>query len=470
VTQLRAIFDHNLGYQTDAFEIPPQRPASALNQKVADFVHKYDDKNTLLVLYYAGHGFEEDGNAGLSIAALDEGDGEHGDPRAFFPDVMRLLHVAHSDVFLIIDCCYASKAFLSQRHGRRKFELLASSMSMSPSPGKPGSFTAALIKVLKHLLKEPKHRNGFSTSVLYSHLFHHPDLTVYKPLLFDQSQFDYGKIWLRPQKSPADTQRLVPPSDVTLDLKIYLNLAKKDPIGLAMNELAKALQYLPHVHYIEYGELHAGDEEVAMFQQALSRASNVKKAIRLLRNKVKERKKKEPETIDPKGPIKRPPSFHQVLLKIDSSSTQDWSSGVAEFSNGTVVPLKSTSSVRNEPTNAIQPSLHTHQRQRAWGIPGIIYLRYIIDFTGVWVAVARLVDKLVGRMPEQRPDPPHKHGDVHPPVPNNPEAISSTDFQATDGGRGWRRHGRRLSGERIVERILWFACLCTVYMWSREKI
>ena len=38
----------------------PKGPTSALNQKVADFVHKYDDKNTLLVLYYAGHGFEED--------------------------------------------------------------------------------------------------------------------------------------------------------------------------------------------------------------------------------------------------------------------------------------------------------------------------------------------------------------------------------------------------------------------------
>jgi Caspase domain len=470
VNQLRTIFDQNLGYQTDAFEIPPQSPASALNQKVADFVHKYDDKNTLLVLYYAGHGFEEDENAGLSIAALDEGDGEHGDPRAFFPDVMRLLHVAHSDVFLIIDCCFASKAFLSERHGRRKFELLASSMSWSPSPGRPGSFTAALIKVLTHLLNEPKHKSGFSTSVLYSHLFHCPDLAEYKPLLFDQSQFDYGKIWLRPQKWPADTPRLAQPSDVTLDLKIHLSLTKQDPIGLAMNELAKALKYLPHVHYIDYGELHAGDEEVAMFQQALSRASNVKKAIRLLRNKVKERKKKEPENVDPRRPIKRPPSFNQVLLKIDSSSTQDWSSAVAEFSNGTVVPLKSTSGVQNEPTNAIQPSLQTHQRRRAWSIPGIFYLRYIIDFTGVWVAMARLVERLMGRMPEQRSDLPHKHADVHPTVSNNPEATSSTDFNATSCGRESKRHGRRLLGERITERIFWFLCLCTLYMWSTGKM
>ena len=365
MNQLRSLFDQDLGYQTDAFEIPPERPASALNKKVADFVHEYDEKNTLLVLYYAGHGFEDE-ETGLSIAAIDEGDGEHGDPRAFFPDVMRLLHVARSDVLLIIDCCYASKAFLSGRHGRRKFELLASSMSLSPSPGRQGSFTAALIEVLKNLLKEPKHQHGFSTSILYSHLYHYPDLAKYKPLLFDQSQFDYGKIWLRPQRSAANVEMLVKPSDVVLDLKIHMSLTKEDPVGLAMNELAKALQYLPHVHHIDFEQLHAGDEDVAMFLQALRRASNVKKAIRLLKERVKKRKREELEAGDPMRRIQRPPSFNQYLTKIPSSSTQDWSSGVAEFSNGTVVPVKSSSRRQSEQINQTQQHLQSHLRRRAF--------------------------------------------------------------------------------------------------------
>jgi pentatricopeptide repeat protein len=450
VNRLRSIFDQDLGYQTDAFEIPPDRPASALNRKVADFVHEYDEKNTLLVLYYAGHGFEDE-KAGLSIAAIDEGDGEHGDPRAFFPDIMRLLHVAHSDVLLIIDCCYASKAFLSERHGRRKFELLASSMSLSPSPGKPGSFTAALIKVLKDLLKEPEHKRGFSTSILYSRLYHYHHLQKYKPLLFDQSQFDYGKIWLRPQRSPANHEMLAKSSDVALDLKIHLNLTKEDPIGLAMNELAKALQYLPHVHHIDFLQLHAGDEDVAMFLKALRRASNVKKAIRLLKEMVKKRKRKELEAGDPMRRIQRPPSFNQYLVKIPLSSTQDWSSGIAEFSDGTVVPVKSS---QNQQSRPVQPSLQSHQRRRAFWIPGIVYVRYIIDFTGIWFAVA------AGHVPDQELD-----RDGRPTVANN---LINTNCNATDSGRDWKHHRRRLK-ERIAERIFWFVCICAVYMWKTGK-
>lgn len=472
VNQLRSIFEQDLNYQTDAFEIPAERPASALNRKVADFVHKYDEKNTLLVLYYAGHGFEDEtsGSSGLSIAAIDEGDGEHGDPRAFFPDVMRLLHVAHSDVLLIIDCCYASKAFLSERHGRRKFELLASSMSLSPSPGKPGSFTAALIRVLKSLLGEPEHKRGFSTSILYSRLYHYPSLEKYKPLLFDQSQFDYGKIWLRPQRSPAHHEILVKPSDVALDLKIHLNLTKDDPVGLAMNELAKALQYLPHVHHIDFLQLHAGDEEVAMFLQALRRVSNVKKAIRLLKEKVKRRKREELESADPMRRIHRPPSFNQYLMKIPSSSTQDWSAGLAEFSNGTVVPVKSTPRTQNDQSYPIQPHLQSHQRRRAFWIPGILYVRYIIDITGIWFAVAQFFNKWAGRMPDQELGPSQRQADGVPTVPKNADNTSNLDCDTADSGRDWKYRRRRHLKERIAERICWLLCLGAVYMWKTGKI
>ena len=460
MNRLRAIFDHDLGYHTDAFQIPPERPASALNKKVADFVHEYDEKNTLLVLYYAGHGFEDE-ETGLSIAAIDEGDGEQGDPRAFFPDVMRLLHVARSDVLLIIDCCYASKAFLSGRHGRRKFELLASSMELSPSPGKPGSFTAALIKVLKHLLNEPKHKHGFSTSILYSRLYHDPELAMYKPLLFDQSQFDYGKIWLRPQKPATNTEAAVIPSDVVLDLKIHLSLSKDGPVGLAMNELAKALQYLPYVHHIDFSQLHAGDEEIAMFLQALRRASNVKKAIRLMKERVKRRKREELEAGDPMRQIQRPPSFNQYITKIPPSTTQDWSSGVAEFSNGTVVPVKSNSRRQTEQMNHTQQPLHSHLRRRAFRIPGIVYVRYIIDFTGIWYAVAQLFDGQAGREPEI---------DSQPTVSNTPHTTTTGDRHTVNSDREWKHRRRRRVKERIAERIFWLLCLCAVIMWKTGKM
>jgi hypothetical protein len=462
---LRSIFAQDLGYQTDTFEIPAERPASSLNWKVADFVHKHDEKNTLLVLYYAGHGFEDLEKAGLSIAAIDEGDGEHGDPRAFFPDVMRLLHVAHSDVLLIIDCCYASKAFLRERHGRRKFELLASSMELSPAPGKPGSFTAALIKVLKHLLSSPEHCRGFSTSILYSHLYHYPDLEKFKPLLFDQSQFDYGKIWLRPQRAPATPEMTVKPSDVALDLKIHLNLTKEDPVGLAMNELAKALQYLPHVHHIDFLRLHAGDEEVAMFMQALGMVSNVKKVIRILKERVKERKRRELEAAEPMRRMHRPPSFNQYLTKIPSSSTQDWTAGVANFSNGTVIPMKTTSSDQKQSPAPNQKPLQSHQRRRAFWIPGVFYVRYIVDFTGIWFTMAQFFDKILWHMPEPELSSSQKQRDD---LKLDIKTKESTSNITTASGREWK-HRRRRHLMPMVERVFWLLCVYAVYMWKPGK-
>ena len=421
------------------------------------------------MLYYAGHGFESD-KSGLSIAAIDEGDGERGDPRAFFPDVMRLLHVARSDVLLIIDCCYASKAFLSERHGRRKFELLASSMSLSPSPGQPGSFTAALIKVLKALLQEPEHKQGISTSVLYSRLFHYRALREYTPFLFDQSQFDYGKIWLRPQRSSANLEMLVKPFEVALDLKIHLSLTKKDPVGLAMNELAKALQYLPYVHHIDFLQLHAGDQDVAMFLKALRRASNVKKVIRILKERVKARKLRELEAGDPHRRIPRPPSFNRYVTKIPSSSTQDWSSGVAKFSNGTVIPVKSSPNNQEEGTSSTQQHSHRHRRRRAFSIPGVVYFRYIIDFTGIWYAVARLVDRLIGHPVEDGSSHLQGQADCRPAVPSNIEALSKTGIHATDSGREWKRHRRRGANQRMIERSVWVICIGLVYMWKAGKL
>ncbi len=354
---LQTIFDRDLGYETEAFKIPRQSSEAALNAKVANFILEYDDKNALLILYYGGHGYE-DQKAGLGIAAMYEGNGEYGDPQAFFPDIMRLLHVANSDVLLIIDCCYAAKAFSNERHGRRKFELLVSSTLKSPSPGLRGSFTAVLIEALETLLKESEHKKGFSTSVLYSRLYHHPDLETYKPLLFDQSHFDYGKIWLRPHQSPVDGEIMMHPSDVVLDLSIHLSLAKEDPVrrvGLAMNQLAKGLQYLPHVSHIEFQELHAGDADVEMFLLGVSRATVVRKVIHKLRERVKERKSKllDEEFAGPGRKLNRPPSFHQHLLKTETSATQDWSSGIAQFSNGTEVPVKASAGTHIQQQNKL---------------------------------------------------------------------------------------------------------------------
>jgi hypothetical protein len=121
--------------------------------------------------------------------------------------------------------------------------------------------------------------------LLYRKLYHCPELLEpeFEPLLFDQSQFDYGKVWLRPRVSLfAALNVAMPHSGTALDLRLHLSLTKKElmdenRVGLAMNRLARALQYLPEMHLIDFLELNAGDAEVRMFLIASRRLTIVKK-------------------------------------------------------------------------------------------------------------------------------------------------------------------------------------------------
>lgn len=38
-----------------------RKPQQVLHKGLIDFLHDHDDKNTLLITYYAGHGYEQAG-------------------------------------------------------------------------------------------------------------------------------------------------------------------------------------------------------------------------------------------------------------------------------------------------------------------------------------------------------------------------------------------------------------------------
>lgn len=395
VTGLKDLFSTKFGYTTDSFQIPNDKTTTALNSKVAEFVHRYNSPDNLQIIYYAGHGFpgEEDdddfGEQQLSLAPRYQGDSEIGDPQALFSDFIRLLRATQSDVLLIVDCCFASRTFSSHDLGRRKFELMASSMSLSPSPGKPGSFTTNLTRVIRKLMRDKKHSEGFPTSILYRHLFHQPELKEFKPLLFDQSQFDYGKIWLRPQTPTSEDIPLATKSDVALDLKLHLRLTRQDEIGLAMNTLAKQLQYLPHVDHIDFKALHAGDADVELFIQVLKKATIVKKVIRLLKERVQKSRQRDLEhqqSEDRSIGVTRSSSYYKVLNKLERSSTQTWFFYLPQFSNGKKIPSSVADVLRRSHSAVVH---HVHQRSRAFRVPGILSISYVFDFTGLWDSTAR---------------------------------------------------------------------------------
>ena len=204
------------------------------------------------------------------------------DPTAFFSDIRTCLRLPNCDQLMILDCCFAAKAFARESIGKQKFELITSTAHdlFSPAPHLPHSFTTTLYHCLERLVIEnPK---GFSTSHLYRELYHTmpimepPDSSNPKPLLFDQARHDYGRIWLRPQvimdeppKAKEDGRYL----KLTFRLNGMPNLA-------VMNELALRLQFLPHVDQIRFEDLYAPREQITDFMRMILQAKRIRPLIR----------------------------------------------------------------------------------------------------------------------------------------------------------------------------------------------
>ena len=214
------------------------------------------------------------------------------DPTAFFADIRTCLRLPNCDQLMILDCCFAAKAFAREAIGKQKFELITSTAHdlYSPAPHLPHSFTTTLYNCLERLVKEnPK---GFSTSHLYRELYHTmpimepPDPSNPKPLLFDQARHSYGRIWLRPQvimDEPPNAKE----DGRYLKLKFRLNGM---PNLAVMNELALRLQFLPHVDQITFEDLYAPREQITDLVRMILQAQRIRPLIRRMLAKRQLRK------------------------------------------------------------------------------------------------------------------------------------------------------------------------------------
>ena len=191
-------------------------------------------------------------NAHASMRSKFENDGT-SDPTAFFENIEMCLRPNTCDQLLILDCAFAGKAFSHQAIGRRKFELLASCAHDQFCQG--NTFTKQLLECLQGLLKSSP--DGFSTSELYRELYHRGSADNVagaphgsRPLLFDESARDYGRIWLRPQRLQPEAQ--------TLRNRMFMNVTfalNADPDRAVTNDIARALRYLPHIDQTRFERL-----------------------------------------------------------------------------------------------------------------------------------------------------------------------------------------------------------------------
>ena len=257
----------------------------------------------------------------LSSRKYSNRDGK-GDPKAFFPDVLTCLRLPACDQLLILDCCYAAKAFSREHIGKRKFELLTSAghNATSPAPKSEHSFTRTLTTGLRSLLRD--HPRGFSTSDLYREVYHtvSPHMAHTKPLLFDQSRHNFGKIWLMP-KVPSDG-----PPKATEEEGRFLKLTfrlNQTPDLAVMNELALNLQYLPYVDQIKFEDLYAPKEQITNFMTAVLQAQKIRPLIRKMQARRKSKTVADLKTGD--NGIEAPKSLLKLHLKQNPRPVYDWS-------------------------------------------------------------------------------------------------------------------------------------------------
>ena len=303
-----------------------------------------------------------------------------GDPSTFFDDLQTCLRLPQCDQLMIIDCCYAAKAFSPEHIGRQKFELLTSVAANAKcvAPKSRGSFTATLNKTLEHLLKA--NPTGFSVSDLYRELYHRSSNT--KPLLFDQSRHHYGQIWLRPQV-PEELQK--PESDVTYHLNITLKLGK-EPEAAVMNELASHLQYLPHIDEVRYEKLYAPREQLANFINSVARTQKLRPLVRKIHAKRELRK----SAATTPANIKTPASSWWMKLRPDQrqQSVYDWSSAELE-------PGRSEFFPRPDNKYSIWPPVHENRPAKTGVLTNQLFsLRYKMDLPEGWGSVCRFAPRL----------------------------------------------------------------------------
>ncbi|KAL8933829.1 MAG: hypothetical protein Q9216_006196 [Gyalolechia sp. 2 TL-2023] len=170
VARFKAVLEKGFCYNVTVVDLDAkakQKLQVQVNAKVAGFVENHDGPDTLLIVYYAGHGKPGEFFGDLELfgqtSPNDTRDTKkRARNRVVWNKTEELLRPAESDVLEIFDCCYAGQLGLT-RGENRLFEFLAAAPSSGTTevPGR-ASFTSALTFALESLRKE-KPESRFTT-------------------------------------------------------------------------------------------------------------------------------------------------------------------------------------------------------------------------------------------------------------------------------------------------------------------
>ncbi|CAG7566476.1 unnamed protein product [Fusarium equiseti] len=160
--ELEKVFRKQYGFATQTFLIPTANSHRKLNQKVLSFVDQNEDEDTLLIVYYGGHG---------SINKARQSTWHCTRDRTYasveWSAIQKLFETAQCDVLLLLDCCAAASAApLTERTNYMMETIAACGFETWTSLPGAQSFTHTLIEVLKEWASQLP----FSAAMLHSEI------------------------------------------------------------------------------------------------------------------------------------------------------------------------------------------------------------------------------------------------------------------------------------------------------------
>ncbi|KAL8710279.1 MAG: hypothetical protein Q9220_005049 [cf. Caloplaca sp. 1 TL-2023] len=285
----------DLHTEKEARYAPPEIQAShqQVLKHISDFLYEEDAYQTLLLVYYAGHGSPKPSGDGITLTGMRN----HTDHPEELNEVVwgpiedNFQHTK-GDVLEIFDCCYAGDLGRTrQPWSTRSFEFLGacSSGNVTLSPGEE-SFTTALIWALGRLLDE---QTRFTVSELSCKIRNAPGFPRDQvPVQLDRGVHAIQRIMLAPLPEPSNDAEQHTPEPPSREAQGLLNLnffLDEPPTKPTIKKFAQALsrfmwQEKMPVNNIVWGGLTSWDgtqpsarvnaQKLAaakMFQRALDR-------------------------------------------------------------------------------------------------------------------------------------------------------------------------------------------------------
>ncbi|KAI4256671.1 MAG: hypothetical protein LQ352_001989 [Teloschistes flavicans] len=243
VKQLSDVFTEEFNWHTEIHCLKTDVEGKLqiqVNKIVINWVDKYDKSNTLLLVYYAGHG-----KPGKTFGQLEihgqVSPNDHKDKQVnaiVWNNTEELLKPAEADVLEIFDCCHAGTVGLV-RGTDRPFEFLGACAhkGSTKAPGS-NSFTTALIWALKKL-KEDMPGGRFTTRDLERKIKDAPEFPKgQEPQLLDRENYHAGRIILGPLPKEGLEVKASPTIEAMPDprkqhcVTLCFDFAQKPSIGI----------------------------------------------------------------------------------------------------------------------------------------------------------------------------------------------------------------------------------------------